>query len=836
MYTTIYRCGLLGVVTSCFLVALIVYIKAYDDDKKSAFLLVNTATGLWALCLFIFHIYPIPQIFWLRFSHLAAIFVPVTFIHFVFILLDERSQRKKQLTLFYLVALVLGLLSFTNLSISGVTHKEIMGYHLVPGPVYKVFSAMFFVLMFYGFFLMIKALRKSSGFRKNQIRYFLSGSILGFGGAISTFLPLYNINIPPVGILVVPCYGIILAYAMLKHRLMDIRTIVSKGLIYSTITVLVLFLFVGFAVIPYHRLIVPNLKLLFFGLGLCVFLVLMLVPLRGKLEQLIENLIFKRTRASYDALTRGSQKLLTILDNKTLSRFYVETVIQVTDANWGALWLLDEKNGNYHLTDKVGKRKDELWLNEDSLLNQDLAFVNLIKKERRLLLREEVPPFSNNVKNEDNREDRLRRGDFSLIIPLLFKDTLKGCLFLGEKESGDLFSSYELQALTLFSDQAAIAFANALLFQRIQKMKEYNERIVSNVDSGLMVVNGEGHITTFNRRLEEMIALSSNEVLRRTPDVLPAPLDEIILRCWQTQKPISIPELALKIGENDTLVVSLNTSLIDENEGRGGIVVILSDLTQVRRLEERIRQADKVASIGSMVSQLAHEIKNPLSSIKTFTELLPEKFQDEEFRKTFFSLVSEEIKRIDSLITRMLNLGRVDAAQYKEVSIQEVIKDVLSSFNLQLREHNARVNLTHHGVLPLIWADPQSLKEVFSNILVNSIQAMPQGGSINVSTKKKKDRGTGKALLEVSMTDEGGGIPENYLNRIFEPFFTTKQQGSGLGLYICYQIIKTHQGEIKVRNTDSGTNFTILLPIPENNTSSVDEKRKIHDQRTSYYP
>jgi len=292
----------------------------------------------------------------------------------------------------------------------------------------------------------------------------------------------------------------------------------------------------------------------------------------------------------------------------------------------------------------------------------------------------------------------------------------------------------------------------------------------------------------------------------------------------------------LKVGRNDKLVVSLNTSLIDEKEGRSGIVIILTDLTEVRRLEEKIRQADKMASIGSMVSQLAHEIKNPLSSIRTFTELLPEKFQDEEFRERFFSLVSQEIKRIDSLITRMLNLGRVDTARHETVSIQEVIKDVLSSFNLQLKERNTIIKLTHHGAPALIRADPQSLKEAFSNILINSIQAMPQGGNIDISTRRKKDRRTGKALLEISITDEGGGIPKNYLNRIFDPFFTTKQQGSGLGLYICYQIIKTHQGEIRVRSNDSGANFTILLPILENNTSFVDEKRRIHGQRTFHYP
>ncbi len=243
MYSTIYHYGLLAVVISSFLVALIGYIKAREEEKKLLFILVNGAGGLWALCLFIFHTSPHPQIFWLRFSHLAGIFIPVTFVHFVFILLGEVPRRKRQLTLFYLVGSILGSLSFTRLSITGITYKEVMGYHVIPGPVYSVFSVMFFSLIVYGYFLMGKALKNSSGFRKNQIRYCLVASILGLGGGISTFLPIYGINLPPLGILVVPSYGIILAYALLKRRLMDIRTIVSKGLIYSTITVLVFFPF-----------------------------------------------------------------------------------------------------------------------------------------------------------------------------------------------------------------------------------------------------------------------------------------------------------------------------------------------------------------------------------------------------------------------------------------------------------------------------------------------------------------------------------------------------------------------------------------------------------------
>jgi len=288
MYPVIYYYGLLAVAISAFFISLIVYIKAYQDNKRTAFLLVNAATGIWALSLFIFHMYHELEIFWLRFSHLAAIFVPVTFIHFVFVLLNELPKRKKQLTIFYLIALGLGLSSFTNLSISGIVYKKIMGYHLVPGPVYKVFSMVFFFLMFYGFFLMVKALRRSSGFKKNQIRYFLLGSILGFGGAISTFLPLYNINIPPLGILAIPCYGIILAYAILKRQLMDIRTVVSKGLIYSTVTIVVfaLFVLIGFKITSYYQF--PsgyNFRVYLYILGFCLFLVLILNPLRRKMAK-----------------------------------------------------------------------------------------------------------------------------------------------------------------------------------------------------------------------------------------------------------------------------------------------------------------------------------------------------------------------------------------------------------------------------------------------------------------------------------------------------------------------------------------------------------------------
>jgi len=828
----IYQCGLLAVGIFSFFLAVLVYLKAYQQPKNEAFIVVTIATGLWSLTLFVFHQgFDQPYVFWLSLSQLIAIFIPVAFIHFVFALLGLTQKRKKGLIAFYIIALVLGSFNFTPLFISSIKYNPLLGYyHLVPGPVYKAFTLAFVAMVAYGCFLLARALKQSSGFRRNEIRYYFIGFIMGFVGGGTTFVPLYNISILPAGIFLLLAGEVVLAYAILKRQLMDIRTVVSKGLIYSTVTIVVfaLFVLIGFKITSYYQF--PsgyNFRVYLYILGFCLFLVLILNPLRRKMEQLVESLIFKRAHSSYKELRKGSQKLLTILDNKTLCKYFPQTVIQATDASWGALWLFDERRASYYLQTKIGERKDSSWQTEGLFLNKNAALLNLMRKEKRPLLREEIYPFLKG-ENGNSIEEKLRESDFSLVIPLFFEGSVKGCLFLGEKRTGALFSSYELQALTLFSDQAAIAFTNAQLFQQVQRMKEYSERIVNNVDNGLIVINEEGKIATFNRKIEEMIGLSCNEVIGKSPQVLPSPLDEIITKSWKNKKPIYIPEFSLEIGQEGPLTVSLGASFMDKKQAEGEMIVVMVDITEVKKLEEKIRQTEKMASIGSMVSQLAHEIKNPLSSIKTFTELLPEKFQDEEFRRSFFSVVSKEINRIDDLITRMLNLGRADKTQYRKVSVQQVITDAISSLRFQLQERNIKVNLTHKEVFPMIWADPQSLREVFSNILINSIQAMPLGGNIDISLGRRKDKDTGKDLLKISITDEGGGIPKKYLNRIFDPFFTTKSKGSGLGLYICYQIIQSYEGEIKVKNTGSGANFTILLPVSENSIPFEDEKRRVY--------
>lgn len=830
MYATLYHYGLLTVGIFSFLLSVFVYLKAYHEPKTTGFILINITLGLWALILFMFHrCFGQPIVFWLSLSQSIAIFIPVAFIHFAFTLLGFTKGRKRQLFFLYAAASVTGCLNFTELFVTSVKYNPMLGYyHLVPGRFYPLFMFGFVAMVIYGYSILGMALKESSGFRRNEIRFYLVGSILGFIGGTTTFLPLYSINILPLGIYLVLAEEAIIAYGMMKRRLMDLRTIVGRGVIHSIVTVITvgLFLFASLRLIDYFpQVISSDLKAFLYVLGISFFSVFVLIPIRWRLQYVMERLVFKRTRTSYQSIVEGSQELLTTMDKRTLSSFFLQTVVEAANTSWGTLWLLDGKKGSYRLTGKVGNRKGDMWDREAIFWNENHSFLKVLQKRGKALLKEEVYASIKREKEvDDDIEEKLRKSDFALVIPLFFKDHLQGCLFLGDKNSGDWFSSYELEALTLFSDQAVIAFANAQLFEQVHRMKEYNERIVENVDSGIIVVNEEGQITTINEKIKQMLAVSSNQLVGKGLELLPSPLDEIAVKAWKSREPVFIPDLALRTESKDDLIASLSVSFVDSG-GEKEVIFVLTDLTEMKELEEKIRQTEKMASIGSMVSQLAHEIKNPLSSIKTFTELLPEKFEDGEFRNKFFSLVSGDVKKIDDLIGRMLNLGRVQPTRFKMIFAKELIDNVLSSLELRLKEQDIKAKVSCEEDVPLIWGDPRGLEEVFLNILVNSIQAMPTGGKLNISIRVKKDKNEEKDALEMVMTDEGGGISKKDLLRIFEPFFSTKHQGSGLGLYICYQVIRSHAGEIRVRNTKKGVSVRIFLPISTNKISYIDEKK-----------
>jgi signal transduction histidine kinase len=247
----------------------------------------------------------------------------------------------------------------------------------------------------------------------------------------------------------------------------------------------------------------------------------------------------------------------------------------------------------------------------------------------------------------------------------------------------------------------------------------------------------------------------------------------------------------------------------------------------LRKTKVRMQRADRLASLGTLTAGLAHEIRNPLVAIKTFLQLLPEKFDDEEFRNYFLTVASGEVERISSLITELLDFSRPSEPQLREENINEIIDKMITLITTETKKKNLRITKQFGENLPLIQVDKDQIKQVFLNILLNAVQATPENGEILIASRSFA-KNPEETLLQIEIRDTGPGIPPQELEHIFTPFYTTKTQGSGLGLSISHQIVEEHHGYIEVQSQiGSGTAFTVNLPLNANSLKKVRKEATI---------
>jgi signal transduction histidine kinase len=226
-----------------------------------------------------------------------------------------------------------------------------------------------------------------------------------------------------------------------------------------------------------------------------------------------------------------------------------------------------------------------------------------------------------------------------------------------------------------------------------------------------------------------------------------------------------------------------------------------------------MRRADRLASLGTLTAGLAHEIRNPLVAIKTLTQLLPERLDDEEFRKDFLKIASGEVDRISSLVNELLEFARPTSPQLQLENIQDTMDGMILLISTETKKKSVEIVAHYEDNLPLVAADREQVKQVFLNVLLNAIEATSDGGQVSVEIRTFA-KNSGEEFLQVEIRDTGRGIPEEHLENVFTPFFTTKDKGSGLGLSISHQIIQEHGGTISVESRiGEGSSFFINFPV-----------------------
>ncbi len=296
-------------------------------------------------------------------------------------------------------------------------------------------------------------------------------------------------------------------------------------------------------------------------------------------------------------------------------------------------------------------------------------------------------------------------------------------------------------------------------------------------------------------------------------------ISEVVLRqASETSKEFMISE------DNTNRYIEVRVLPLVEEKRIRGTIIMVDDITNKKNEAIQKLRLDNLASLTTAAATVAHEIKNPLAAISIHMQLLRKKITDcplsnDAQTKKHFSVVSEEIERLNKIVVDFLFAVRPLKCTFERVDINALILDVYNTFEVELEKVHIQPTLTLEADLPSIQGDPRFLRQSLINIIKNAAAAMPSGGELSIKTKSKD----GVVLILVS--DTGCGIPYEHVQKIFEPYFTTKADGTGLGLPMVYKVLKEHGGDIFVRSeVNNGTEFTIILPITYISNKLLSEK------------
>jgi signal transduction histidine kinase len=251
---------------------------------------------------------------------------------------------------------------------------------------------------------------------------------------------------------------------------------------------------------------------------------------------------------------------------------------------------------------------------------------------------------------------------------------------------------------------------------------------------------------------------------------------------------------------------------------------------ELKQSQSIIRRADRLSSLGQLTAGLAHEIRNPLVAIRTFTQLLPERYQDTEFRNGFQSVALKEVDRICGLVSNLLSFARPTTPNVAAENINEIVESIARILETEAKENDVRIDLRLSAGLPKIFIDKEQIKQVCMNIILNAIQSIEGERIVGISTRPLGGNGA-EDFVQIEVRDTGVGIPEKDLENIFNPFFTTKREGNGLGLSISHQIVQEHGGYILVESKPGkGTTFFINLPVRHLTHQGAKARPQLHEE------
>lgn len=388
-----------------------------------------------------------------------------------------------------------------------------------------------------------------------------------------------------------------------------------------------------------------------------------------------------------------------------------------------------------------------------------------------------------------------------------------------EARRSDIHHAVIMAAILLALGSGALFFIfviqNYYLVDRtLKQTQDYTRQVVASMANGLLSINPDGKIASYNLLALELLDLKESEVreknLKSVFDFKETGIDDILSGCQSViDREISHRQ---KSGELLPMVLSV-TPIRDEGEACTGAVIVLRDLREIKQLEKKVRQSEKLAAIGRLAAGVAHEIRNPLSSIRGFARFLAHALSDRSQEREYAEIMVKEVDRINRVVNDLLTFAQPMKPNREPTDISKIIKHTIRLMEVDARSRDVLIHRNISPDLDKLSIDGNQITQALINLILNALQELDTGGIIEVGA----DVDHSGNQINIWVEDNGSGIAHENKGKIFDPFFTTREKGTGLGLAIVHKIAENHGGEIRVDSPlpsrNQGCRFTIILPI-----------------------
>jgi PAS domain S-box-containing protein len=397
------------------------------------------------------------------------------------------------------------------------------------------------------------------------------------------------------------------------------------------------------------------------------------------------------------------------------------------------------------------------------------------------------------------------------IVPLHSGGNIIGWILVGHHVTGQFFDDRELEELTMLGEHVSTILENAFLYTEAVMQKTLAQTLLKSIPPGIVAIDTDATIRWFSPRAEKILGLSSADALNKPVERVGNKLASLLREALESK---TSPPPQNWVESNTRRSVSVEARRLSDNGASLGAVAVINDLTAQETLREKQALVDRAAFWTDLAASMSHEIRNPLVAIKTFAQLLPERFDDPDFRKEFNQIVVQEIDRLDKIITQINNFAHPPELVLKSIDVRAPVKKGLEIARSQFGINGKlEVETSLPSDLPRVLGDEKALAEAFAHLVANAAEASVDRNKPRITLSVKPIReGRQPSAVVVTVRDNGRGIDPEIKEKIFSPFCTTKPRGMGLGLPIVKRTVFDHHGRVEVDSTSKGTQVSVVLP------------------------